>query len=295
MAHSPRSWSIFCIRRHSPLIYLVSLSYFLIIVVFASLLAFPALRAALGTTLMRGVTRFGVKARAVGNAGTFRSARAAGATASFTTTLFREHRRTGLLALALISVPPLLAVSFTQRQLFDFADVPAQHDRQITRLLEGEQLIPPPALPPEMFTTREVELARPATAWGSRDWELFDDAFRQKLLTVFKLMRERHGYEMVLLEGYRSPQRQAALAALGSSVTRAGANMSYHQYGLAADIAFLREGKLVLSEKDTWAMRGYTRYGELAEAAGLTWGGNWTLRDFGHVELRRPGVLGSNG
>lgn len=277
------------------MIYLVSLSYFLVIIFFATLLVFPALRAALGTTLTRHAARVRAQAQTVGSVGTFRSARVASAVAAFARTLLREHRRTALLALVLISVPPLLAVSFTQRQLFDFADAPARHDRQITRLLEGEQLIPPAALPPEMFTTREVELARPATAWGSRDWELLDDAFRQKLLTVFKLMRERHGYEMVLLEGYRSPQRQAALAALGSNVTRAGANMSYHQYGLAADIAFLREGKLVISEKDPWAMRGYARYGELAESAGLTWGGNWTLRDFGHVELRRPGVLGSNG
>ncbi len=277
------------------MIYLVSLSYFLAIVLFASMLAFPAFRAALGMTLTRRATRLGVRARTAGSASASRSTRAAGVAATLVSSALRNHHRTALLALVFLSVPPLLAVSFTQRQLFDFTDAPAQQHRQIARLLEGEQLIPPAALPPDMFTTREVELARPATSWGSRDWQLLDDVFRQQLLTVFKLMRDRHGYEMVLLEGYRSPQRQAALAALGSNVTRAGANMSYHQYGLAADIAFLRNGKLLLSEKDPWAMRGYTLYGELAEAAGLTWGGNWTMRDYGHVELRRAGVLGSNG
>ncbi len=282
-------------RRRNPLIYLVSLSYFLVIVLCAALLVFPALRAAVGMAVTHQLTRAMVQARRLRRAGSATATRAAGTTTGFISTLLRAHRRTGILALVLISVPPLAAVSFTQRQLFDFEEAPARHHRQIMRLLEGEQLTPPPALPPEMFTTRDVELARPATAWGSRDWQLFDDQFRQRLLTVFKLMRERHGYELVLLEGYRSPQRQAALAALGGSVTRAGANMSYHQYGLAADVAFLREGKLVLSEKDPWAMRGYTLYGELAEAAGLTWGGNWTLQDYGHVELRRPGVLGSNG
>ena len=70
--------------------------------------------------------------------------------------------------------------------------------------------------------------------------------------------------------------------------------MSYHQYGLAADFAFVRDGKLVISERDPWAMGGYAHYGELAETVGLVWGGRWQMRDFGHVELRREGVLGSH-
>jgi peptidoglycan L-alanyl-D-glutamate endopeptidase CwlK len=74
-------------------------------------------------------------------------------------------------------------------------------------------------------------------------------------------------------------------------VTNAGAYQSYHQYGLAADSAFLREGKVVVSEKDPWAMRGYELFGETAERVGLTWGGRWKMMDFGHTELRRPGVM----
>ena len=39
-------------------------------------------------------------------------------------------------------------------------------------------------------------------------------------------------------------------------------------------------------------MRGYELYGELAASLGLTWGGGWkSIKDLGHVELRRPGVL----
>ena len=78
----------------------------------------------------------------------------------------------------------------------------------------------------------------------------------------------------------------------GSHVTQARANMSYHQHGLAADLAFFRDGKVVISERDPWAMRGYELYGEIAEQVGLTWGGRWKMRDLGHVELRRKGVLG---
>ncbi|MGM9485731.1 M15 family metallopeptidase [Ideonella sp. YS5] len=164
-------------------------------------------------------------------------------------------------------------------------------DEQVTELLRGERLVPPPPLPPELFNTREVEQARPMTASASRQWELLDEGFRQRLLMLFKQMKEQHGYEMVLLEGYRSPERQARLAALGPSVTQAGPFESLHQHGLAADCAFMREGRIVLSERDPWAMRGYEKYGEVARSFGLTWGGGWrSLKDYGHVEWRNMTV-----
>jgi peptidoglycan L-alanyl-D-glutamate endopeptidase CwlK len=160
-------------------------------------------------------------------------------------------------------------------------------DEQVAELLRGERLVAPPSLPPELFTTREVEQVRPMTATASRQWELLQDGFRQRLLMVFKQMREQHGYEMVLLEGYRSPERQAALAALGPSVTRAGPFESLHQQGMAADCAFMRDGRILISERDAWAMRGYEKYGEVARGLGLTWGGDWrSLKDYGHIEWR---------
>ncbi len=191
-------------------------------------------------------------------------------------------------------LPTLVAWWFGGLVLFSFSDEDQGLivDRQIALLLEGEQLVPPAPLPPEAFTTREVEMVRPDAVYASRDWLRLNEEFRQRLLVAFKLMKERHGYEMALIEGYRSPERQAQLAAQGSHVTHAGANMSYHQYGLAADSAFLRDGRIVISERDPWAMRGYELYGEIAEQLGLTWGGRWKLLDYGHVELRRAGVLG---
>jgi peptidoglycan LD-endopeptidase CwlK len=164
-------------------------------------------------------------------------------------------------------------------------------DEQVAELLRGERLVPPPPLPPELFTAREIELARPMTATASRQWELLDERFRQRLLMVFKQMKEQHGYEMVLLEGYRSPERQAALAALGPSTTQAGPFESLHQYGMAADCAFMREGHIVISERDAWALRGYEKYGEVARSLGLTWGGDWrNPKDHGHIEWRNIAV-----
>lgn len=199
-------------------------------------------------------------------------------------------------AIALIVLMAVPGAAFIVRQwhAYDGFDhtVSRPVNSQIAELLRGEQLVPPPKLPPELFATREVEQAHPLAASASRQWELLDLEFRQRLLVVFKLMRERHGYEMVLIEGWRSPERQAQLASLGPTVTRAGAGQSYHQLGLAADCAFLRNGRIVISEQDPWAAEGYRLYGEAAQAAGLTWGGSWrSLVDLGHAELRRPGVL----
>ncbi|NMF96689.2 M15 family metallopeptidase [Aromatoleum toluolicum] len=194
-------------------------------------------------------------------------------------------------AIALAVLPPLVVITLSQRAIFEFAPDTALPDRKIAALLSGEHLTPPPPLPPAVFATTEVEMLRPSLGSASREWNLLDDQFRQRLLTVFALLAEQHGYQAVLLEGYRNPERQAELLLRGPAVTQAGPNMSYHQHGLAADVAFLRDGRLVISERDPWAMRGYELYGALAEATGLTWGGRWKMMDLGHVELRRREAL----
>lgn len=186
----------------------------------------------------------------------------------------------------LAAMPPLLARLLRPRQVLPaFDDSVRLADPRIAALLQGEQLVPPPPLPPLAFSAASVELLRPMLSQADRDWQRLDKDFAQRLLAVFNVMRERHGYEMALLEGYRSPARQERLAAAGSHVSNARAFQSFHQYGLAADCAFVREGHLVISERDPWAMRGYQLYGEVAEAAGMVWGGRWAMMDFGHTEL----------
>ncbi|USX28638.1 M15 family metallopeptidase [Oxalobacteraceae bacterium OTU3CINTB1] len=197
-----------------------------------------------------------------------------------------------LAASVLMTVPPLLALMLSGRDMLGGYDggVHVAND-QVADLLKGEQLVTPAPLPPVTFTTAEVTLVRPMLDSANRNWQLLDPDFSRRMLLVFRIMKERHGYDMAILEGYRSPERQNSLAAAGSNVTNAKAFQSYHQFGLAADCAFLRDGKLVISEKDPWAMRGYRLYGETAESVGLTWGGRWTMMDFGHTELRVPGTV----
>lgn len=271
------------------------LAYFLIVVFAVLMVVFPGYRARVVSGLLLAlnngampVFRFGLRF-SLGSRELFLGGRRSfGAGARFV-------KGNPLLvggAFLLLVTPSLFALLAHGPAVFDFSDNQRLADRQIAVLLEGEQLVPPPPLPPEVFTTREVELIRPDVVNASRNWELLDQAFTQRLLVVFKLMKERHGYDMVLIEGYRSPERQARLFEQGGHVTQAGANMSYHQYGLAADSAFFRDGKVVISERDPWVMRGYQLYGEVAEQVGLTWGGRWKMLDYGHVELRRSGVLG---
>lgn len=195
--------------------------------------------------------------------------------------------------MALVMLPALVILLWRGVHTFDPLEPDALDPQShVAQLLRGEQLVPPPPLPPEVFTRAEVEEARPQLSTADRRWDLLDHDFQQRLLMVFKLMREEHGYEMVLLEGYRSPERQAMLQGLGPHVTNAAAFQSYHQYGLAADCAFLRNGRVVISEKDAWAQRGYELYGQMAERMGLRWGGRWQMLDLGHVELPRANTLG---
>ncbi|MGO4376659.1 M15 family metallopeptidase [Pseudoduganella sp. RAF53_2] len=201
--------------------------------------------------------------------------------------LLRRHWILLTVACALVVLPPL-AVWLAGGKVALPESGARSINPQLESLLRGEHLVPPPPLPPMVFTSAEVTVVRPMLDTANRNWTLLDSEFSQRLLVVFKIMREQHGYEMALLEGYRSPERQNQLADAGNNVTSARAFQSYHQYGLAADCAFMRDGHLVISERDPWAMRGYQLYGEVAESVGLNWGGRWTMMDFGHIELRKP-------
>lgn len=271
--------------------------YFVLVTTALALVFLPDARSVAFASWRRGADRLSGWLRSAQLAGQQSMSQAGGggrqAVGSMAGWMARQYRVL-LAALAVLVLLPLAAMVWRhwyQIETFDHTDVRIQ-DERIASLLAGERLVPPAPLPPEVFTTREVELVRPMARFASRDWDLLDPDFAQRLLMVYRIMREQHGYEMVLIEGYRSPQRQEQLAAMGGHVTKVGAFRSYHQFGLAADSAFLRYGKVVISEKDTWAMRGYELYGEVAASLGMTWGGGWkNLKDLGHVELRRPGVL----
>jgi|GEM_PF-1064611 len=195
--------------------------------------------------------------------------------------------------LVLLCLPAALVMAWSRwhpQRLEGFDDVAVPANAQVAQLLLGEHLVPPKPLPPDVFLAADIVAEQPLLATADRRWDQMDPAFVQAVLQVFRVMKATHGYDMALLEGWRSPQRQALLAARGTSVTQVGPWQSYHQWGLAADCAFLREGRLVISERDPWARQGYTLFGQVAEQMGLTWGGRWQMADLGHIEWRKPGM-----
>lgn len=282
-------------------LYLLIVGFFIVSVALAWLFIFPAGRHALsGVAMATGfrafawIGRLGHALVAIFGGIAVRVARAIRATVEF----LSHNRRLVAGWVLLMCLPPLLITQchydLGSAETASVQNTAAIDQALISSLLRGERLAPPPAPVPAVFETREVKRIRPKLPEANRDWSQLKSEFRQRLLVVYKLMKQKYGYNMILIEGYRSPTRQKMLGKLKSGVTNAGAFESYHQYGLAADSAFMRDGELIISAQNNWAMRGYRLYGRLAEAVGLTWGGDWSLHDYGHVELRRPDVLGQH-
>jgi peptidoglycan LD-endopeptidase CwlK len=142
-----------------------------------------------------------------------------------------RHYLLALSAMAIVFLPPLLAwIGSDGNRLEEFGTSKQEVNYQITEILKGEQLAPPQALPPAVFTTQEILQTHPLLGSASRNWQLLQPDFAQRLLLVFKIMKEKYGYDMAILEGYRSPERQNMLASIGVHVTNATAFQSYHQY-----------------------------------------------------------------
>lgn len=100
----------------------------------------------------------------------------------------------------------------------------------------------------------------------------------------------REGMNMRVDTAYRTFAEQDALyaqgrTAPGNRVTNARAGQSWHNYGVAVDLVFNdANGRPSWAETNNW-----DRYGEIAVAQGLEWGGNWQgFTDRPHVEYH-PG------
>ncbi|MGF6276377.1 hypothetical protein ABIB38_004791 [Massilia sp. UYP11] len=138
-------------------------------------------------------------------------------------------------------------------------------------------------LPPELAELNIKIL--PKIKGISRTFSKLNKDYANRLASMFIVMKQQHGYDMTMIEGHRTAERQDSLS---SGVTQAKGYQSYHQYGLAADCAFMKNGKLMTDPSDPWTMKGYKLMGEVAKSVGLVWGGNWTFKDYGHTELRTP-------
>jgi len=82
------------------------------------------------------------------------------------------------------------------------------------------------------------------------------------------------GKPIFLSDSFRSAKKQNKLS---TNVTNAGGLQSYHQYGLAFDVAFVKY------RWDPPSKNWWTVLGREGKKVGLTWGGDWGW-DFGHFE-----------
>lgn len=96
---------------------------------------------------------------------------------------------------------------------------------------------------------------------------------------------KKQGINLKVISTYRNAEYQNGL---GKDVTKAGAFNSYHQWGLAFDIAALSDdGKSVINNWIPKNCDNWFKIGEIAESLGLEWGGHWTsIKDYGHFQLK---------
>jgi len=116
-----------------------------------------------------------------------------------------------------------------------------------------------------------------------------DPGFAKKL-GRFEARLAEQGIRVVLTWGYRSIESQNGLyakgrTAPGSIVTNARGGYSWHNFGLAADYAFVIDGKV------TWN-GPWDVFGKVARQCELEWGGDWKrFTDRPHVQCTRGKTL----
>lgn len=120
------------------------------------------------------------------------------------------------------------------------------------------------------------------TGLVNRDLNLLAPFFRERAIIAIAAANDA-GYPVQIFEGFRTPQRQAALLKMSQTgqhvATTKGAWQSWHQYGLAFDIAYY----LTPSLKNPWSWDGnFEKPAQIIKSKGLEWIPEFEL---GHFQL----------
>lgn len=103
----------------------------------------------------------------------------------------------------------------------------------------------------------------------NRNYQLLAPFLVDKIHDAFEACR-REGYEPQVFEGFRSPRRQDVLFSQNVPgkkwVTNARAWQSFHNYGLAFDIAFRDKGKWSWDKSFPWE-----KVGQIISSHGIEW------------------------
>lgn len=104
--------------------------------------------------------------------------------------------------------------------------------------------------------------------------------FNESILKVLQACKEEK-LNVSLFQGYRSMEMQEKIFHDHPLVTHANAGLSWHCFGLAADLVF-KDGK----GQWTWDLKlPWSQLAEIGKSFGLAWGGDWkSLKDLDHFE-----------
>lgn len=107
--------------------------------------------------------------------------------------------------------------------------------------------------------------------------EFLQQPFRDSVILFLKDC-EVKGIDLLIVETYRTPERQDKLKKRGRSRLRG--DQSKHQYGLAIDVVPIVNNRMVWYNRKLWL-----KIGKMGEKRGLRWGGRWRkFWDPGHFE-----------
>ena len=132
-----------------------------------------------------------------------------------------------------------------------------------------------------MLLMASLVLSSPSSAMVKNKHRLasLEPKFRVKIEKLVEWLEVTFPHdEITIAETYRSPKKQNELYKKGNHITQVRGGFSKHQYNMAVDIYFIKDGKI-----RPFCPR-YYYLGMQAQKLNLIWGGDWKMRDFGHLE-----------
>ena len=102
-----------------------------------------------------------------------------------------------------------------------------------------------------------------------------------ELLEFVRTLDKFKGYKIIVAETWRSEERQDELYLAGGHLTQVRGGYSWHNYGRAVDLYFIKEKRILEYEEAP-----YQELGELGEDLGFVWGGRFSFRDYGHFQYQ---------
>lgn len=125
---------------------------------------------------------------------------------------------------------------------------------------------------------------------NSRDINLLHPILKAKCQELVNKCAE-HGFLIKVISTYRNAEYQNSLK---KGTTKATAYNSYHQWGLAFDIAvFNPDGKTILNNWNPKKGDNWFKAGEIGKELGIEWGGDWTsIKDYGHFQIKVFNLIG---